>query len=188
MAMGFGGSWMAVRCAREAALAALGLEAERPVDDIPARLSVADLPEGWTLFLSSDMDEALEDRMVELSRLGPAVGCAMEEHVMFHEARGFIGGREVWRITRDSEEGDDHLQASGEVPAHFESIRQAAIARQRERNDADYLFDVPADVAKAICGFKFGDDRPEGGFTELRRPRPPKTERPGLLARLFGGR
>jgi hypothetical protein len=200
--MGAALSWFAVKgCGRDEALAELGLELGLEVgDDFPERIGFSELPDGWLLFVSRDIDEMFKSRFIALSRHGPAVGCAIEEHVMFMEARGFADGEEQWRITHDpdSTRNTYHLEINGEAPAELRSIHQSAIAQQDadggEHSGVDYIADVPLDVAKAICGFKHDDEWPETlSYKELRRARPVKPARsaeakgrPGLLQRLFG--
>jgi hypothetical protein len=194
--------WFAVRgWARDAALEELGLEADgAPGDDLPRRIGVADLPDGWLLFMfNRDLKQAFEDRFVALSARGPAVACAIEEHVMYQEARGYEAGAEVWRVTHDPQQGDSvyHLEVTGAPPAQLSEIREAAVAEQDEEGGedagADFVSDVPLDLAASICGFKHDDDWPQGGFTELRRANSPSAEPkagggPGFLQRLFGRR
>jgi hypothetical protein len=199
--MGAALSWFAVRgCSRDEALAELGLELGLEVgEDLPDRLGVGELPGGWLLFTSSDLGELFESRFVALSCHGPAVGCAIEEHVMFMEARGFTDGAERWRVVHDPDNGTYHLGVQGDPPAELESIRRAAVAEQEaeggEDAGVDYISDVPLDLAKTICGFKHDDDWPETlSFFELHRtkaaaaPKVQGAKGPGLLQRLFGRR
>ena len=199
--MGFAMSWIAVRGRdRDDALRELGLERETEVTDFPPRaMSVSPLAGGWLLFVADrDLEAAFEPRFTDLSRVGSAVACAVEEHVMFQEARGYRDGIEVWRVTHDcNKEGRlYHLEVTGDPPSELEAIRRTAIANQDaeggQQAGVDFLSDVPLDLAKAICGFKHDDDWPEGmGFSQLFRPRAaaaPKADGPGFLQRLFGRR
>jgi hypothetical protein len=199
--MGFAMSWIAVRGRdRDDILQELGLARETEVTDFPPTgMSVSPLAGGWLLFLADrDLDAAFEPRFTDLSRGGSAVACAIEEHVMFQEARGYRDGTEVWRVTHDcdKEGGLYHLEVTGDPPNELEAIRREAIANQDaeggQQADVDFLADVPLDLAKAICGFKHDDEWPEGmGFSKLFRPRAtssPRTSAPGLLQRLFGRR
>ena len=113
---------------------------------------------------------------------------------MTSEARGYEAGAEVWRIVHNPDKGESvyHLDISGQLPPDFEDIRREIIARQDEDGgeDAgcDHVFDVPADVAKVICGFKFGDTEPfDPEFREICKVWPARGPKgPGLLQRLFG--
>jgi hypothetical protein len=188
--------WFAVKgVSRTAALEDLELEVHgEPVDDLPHRLGVGTLPEDWLLFVfNDDLKAAFEDRFIALSRHGPAVACAIEEHVMFQEARGYAAGAEIWRITHDPNKGRSlyHLEVAGEPPASLEATRRQAIAEQDaeggEDAGVDLICDVPLDIARSICGFKHDDEWPDGlQFTELRRVGAAKASSgPGFLQRLF---
>lgn len=190
--MGYAGSWIAVKCAREAALERLGLPTGAELDPhvLPRGLAVGDLPGGWVLFLSSDFDEAFTPQFTGLSELGPAVACAVEEHVMYQEARGFAGGRETWRVTHNSEKGIFHLDVSGEPPPELEAIRREAFESQEseggEDADVDLVAEVPLGLARTICGFKHDEDSWPESLTALVRPGSESPKRVGFLQRLFG--
>jgi len=198
--VGISNSWFAVRgCARDAALTQLGLEADFEIgDDWPpgGRFAVGDLPGGWLLFIAPDLEDAFSDRFVALSAGGEAVACAIEEHVMYQEARGYRDGAEVWRVVHDPDKAASlfHLDVTGAPPANFEAMRAKALAKQKaeggEDAGVDLISDVPLDLAKSICGFKHDSQWPKGlSFTILRRARPVRPEggaRSGFFARLFG--
>src|SRR5205823_3148770 len=125
-----------------------------PIDDLPRWLGVGTLPKDWLLFVfNDDLDSAFEERFVALSRHGPAVACAIEEHVMFQEARGYEGGAETWRITHDPNKGGSlyHLQTAGQPPANFAALHRKAVRQQDaeggEDAGVDFISDVPLDVA-----------------------------------------
>jgi hypothetical protein len=95
--VGFSAGWFAVQGApRDEVLAAVGLEpAGERADGPDFRFGLAELPRGWTLvWFHEDLETAFK-HAVALSRHGPAVACAIEEHVMFSEARGFAEGAEA---------------------------------------------------------------------------------------------
>ncbi len=205
--MGFSFSWFAVRgVTRDTALEELGLELTGKTDFHVPICGVAQLPDGWLLFaFDEDLDRAFEESFVALSKHGPAVACAVDEHVMFQEARGYEGGAQVWRVTHDSSkpEGMYHLDVEGRPPATFEEIRRTALANQDENggkdSEVDFVCEAPLELAKSICGFKHDDDPPEEmtPFAGLRRSRAAASGsggggggdgKPGFFARLFGRR
>lgn len=63
-AVGFSNSWFAVQgWTRDEALAKLDLEADREIDGWPhRRMAVGDLPSGWLIFLTDDLEEAFQSR------------------------------------------------------------------------------------------------------------------------------
>jgi hypothetical protein len=198
--MGISNSWFAVRgCARDEALGQLGFETGPEIGgDWPprGRFAVGELPGGWLLLISPDLKDAFSDRFVALSAGRDAVACAVEEHVMYQEARGYRDGAEVWRVVHDCNKGESvfHLEVAGAPPGPFEDIRTKAVAEQEaeggEDADVDLICDVPLDLAKSICGFKHDDEWPKTlSFTVLTRagaPRAASEGKPGLFARLFG--
>jgi hypothetical protein len=189
--MGFSHSWIAVKgLDRATALATLGLEADEDEADELHRRGLGALPGGWLLVVAEG-DGALNGETAALAAHGPAVACFVEEHVMCSEARGYRDGREAWRVAHDPRNGIFHLEVAGEPPEALGRIRAEAVAEQEreggEAADVDLLFDVPATLAKSLCGFKLDDEWPDGlAFAELRRPGGAGSGRPGLLRRLFG--
>ena len=198
--MGISNSWFAVRGGqREDALARLGLQGDVEIGrDWPprGRFAVGDLPGGWLIFIAPGLDDAFEGRFVALSVGGEAVACAIEEHVMYQEARGYRDGAETWRVVHDCDKNESvmHLDVTGAPPSPFDAIRETAFAEQHaaggERADVDFISDVPLDLAKSICGFKHDGEWPKTlSFTLLQRARPARSGeagKPGFFARLFG--
>jgi hypothetical protein len=87
----------------------------------------------------------------------------------------------------EAEKGQRHLAVSGAAPESLAAIRDRHEAKADA--DVDFIFEVPPDVAKTVCGWRFLDKgSDEVVFHELRRRRPVRspTGRPGFLARLFG--
>ena len=198
--MGISNSWFAVQgCPRDEALAQLGFEDDVGVGhDWPprGRFAVGELPGGWLLFIAPDLEDAFAERFVTLSAGREAVACAIEEHVMYQEARGYRDGAEVWRVLHDPDKGGSllHLEVTGSPPASLDAIRAKAVARQEaeggEDAGVDCISDVPLELAKSICGFKHDGVWPKGlSFTVLRRAKPARAEasgKPSFFARLFG--
>lgn len=199
--MGISNSWFAMRgLPRDEALAALGLETGPKIGrEWPGRqLAFGELPDGWLLFLHPELDGAFAPEFVELSRHGPAAACAVDERVMYQEARGYSGGVETWRVLHDPNKAESlyHLEVTGSPPVPFETLRSEAIKEQDAKGgdaaDVDIISDVPIDLVKSICGFRHDDEWPAGlSFNALRRTgsgRGDGAERPGLFRRLFGRR
>jgi hypothetical protein len=189
--MGLSHAWVALQgVTADDVIAALGAGAGRQLEqgELPD-LGVGQLPGGWTLVLSSDVDAWLSGPLAPLTRMGAAaVACSEEEHVMASDARGFRDGVEAWRVVYHCEEG---LQTAGDLPAAFARLREEAEREESENPDVDSVYDVGPLLAQATCGFKIGEsDLPV--FTELRMAsRRARTtvgdapRKPGLLQRLF---
>jgi hypothetical protein len=198
--VGFSHSWIAIRGGDKAALLEqLGLAEVGPGDlDVALNgFGLAELPGGWLLVLCNDFEFPGRSPLEAVSRAGDVVSCAIEEHVMFSEARGFAGGVLVWRATHDSEKGILDLSLEGKPPEALAEIHAEAL-RDQEKAEAegggvDYVFDVPPRLAEQICGFFLGEGEPD--FIELRRigrrgraTEPSASSGPGFFQRLFGRR
>ena len=91
-----------------------------------------------------------------------------------------------------------NLDAEGNLPAFFQEIRTEAATQQANNkgSDVDYVFDVPVEIAKRLCGYRYDEGQgPEGGegqFEVLERGNgssmtagePPRKK--GFWSRLFG--
>ena len=156
----------------------------------------ADLPGGWIVVWSNDYDYVTKALLAAASNGGEAVGWRVEEHVMVSDAWGFRDGTEIWSIFYDCEKHQSGgLAASGELPAEFAGILEVARAEQAEKDDADYVYDVPADVAAALCGFRYDQLEFDWGapaFTALRRLPSgggrDTSKKESFFGKLFGGR
>lgn len=189
--MGFSISWIGVQgLDRETILERLELIDTGEADkENQTRLSWAQLPDGWTIIFSNRTDYA-EAKLASLSMGGVAVGCEVNERVMYCSAWGYREGAEVWSISHDAENGIYDLAAGGDLPAAFPAIKARLVADQDREGgqeaDADLIFEIVTETAKAVCGYKH-DETTDAAFTALRslHPEPPKTG--GFLKRLFGG-
>ena len=100
----------------------------------------------------------MRDSIVQRLSAGCEVITAdVEEHVMVSVATGWKDGQRVWSVTHDAQREMEHLQAEGELPAVFTSIRDRLRAEQQEaggrRADVDHLFDVPVELAQTLTGY-----------------------------------
>jgi hypothetical protein len=153
-----------------------------------------DLPTGWCLVLFNR--QTIEDELVQkLSSFGEVVSCSVEDHVMFSTACGWRNQGPIWSVTHDCEKGRFHLEAEGVVPAALESIQNTLVAKQKaaggEKADVDYIYDIPAELAKELTGFRHDQDIPgmSGDAFEVLEPAKEAgldTGAKGLFGRLFG--
>jgi hypothetical protein len=148
----------------------------------------AQLPNGWYLVLLNR--NTIEVQVLkDLSRSGEVVYCFVEDHVMFSTASGWEGGKAVWSVTHDCEKGRFHLETKGVVPAALEGIQSTLVAQQNsaggEKADVDYIYDIPAELAKSLTGFRHDEDVP-GMSGEVFFVLEPAEEARGFFGRLFG--
>ncbi|HEY8615132.1 hypothetical protein [Phenylobacterium sp.] len=187
--MGLSIAWIAVKgVTPETVMETLGVE--RSSAGRRQQAQVGELAGGWTLYVDPHFERGFREPLDRLAALGAAlVACRQEEHVMYAEARGYEGGRELWRVVRDSEqEPYMHLAVTGEPPPQFASMRAKAFAEQEgeggEDADVDLLYEVPLDLARSICGFKTDEDWPDLSPVSAVG----SAKGGGFFARLFGKR
>jgi hypothetical protein len=197
--MGVKAAWLAARGLPKAeVLHRLGLaETEETAGWEEFALSCVERPGGWTVVLMNLGDLPKRAALEALSEAGEVLICEISETVMAGEAQGFAGGRWLWRVLHDGgSKGADHLQVDGQPPVEFEAIKARLTAMQDDDQDdmIDYLFDAPADLVFALCGFRAnGSDMPDAPtMTVLERVGRPAQAGGGgplkALARLFGAR
>ncbi len=197
--MGFSISWIGVRGrGKDDVLAELNL-ADTGVADTEntARFSCAELPNGWLIVSSTKFDFASPKTIAGVSSGGLAVGCAVEERVMFSGVRAYEDGRLKWSVIHDSDNGIYDLSIGGEAPAELADIRDRLMRQQDEKGgskaDVDFVFEIPIELAHAVCGFRHNGEMPDPMpfFTELEPELPPRGPKgPGLgawIAGLFRG-
>ena len=148
-------------------------------DDYPAPpVRGAALPDGWYLVLLNDVAHrfiASEEIAERLSRGCEVVACQVEEHDMVSGCFGFRNGTHVWSVMHDSRKAPDDLDVSGEPPAAFGEIAARMRAKQADEDrrtgkiSVDFLFDVPVELAHALCGYRHDmiADWGEPAFTVL---------------------
>lgn len=126
------------------------------------------LPSGWFLLIHG-RHEFTRDEVRRLSRGGEAVACFVEEHVMVSRAAAWKDGEQVWCVAHDAQEGDEHLDVEGEPPAAFAAIRDRLTKQQEEEGGADFIFNIPIDLAKEITGYSH-EETPEIAYDNFVKP------------------
>lgn len=201
--MGFKTGWVCVRGLDKAAvLERLGLEeSEETGSWMDFDWSGGEMPDGWTVIVTPYGELPSRGQLEALSAAGEVLTCELHETVMCSMAQGFREGRLLWTLEHDVQsKGHDkyHLAAMGELPPSFAEIRDRLLAEQKaadaENQKVDYIFDGPAELVFALCGFRAdGADIPnEPEMTLLepagRSPAAPSPSGKSFFARLFGGR
>lgn len=163
-------------------------------------LSGGEMPGGWVVVVTPYGDLPARPLLEALSANGEVLACEVHEGVMHSRAQGFSAGRFVWSVEHDvgRKAGIYDLTPEGEPPPAFAEIKARLVARQDEKGgkDAgtDYIFDGPAELVYALCGFRAdGADMPdEPTMTSLEKAGGAAASGPGAgkswLARLFGRR
>jgi hypothetical protein len=185
--MGFSLSWLATKDkSPQAVLHELGFQDTGKRQAFTDRdLSAVELPSGWYLIVAEHSERVAPDPIMErLTSDSEAVTCFVEEHVMVSQAAGWKNGRRIWSVIHDSQFGLDHLDAQGELPEKFVHICDSLASKQKEeggeRAGCDYFFDIPAETAKELTGYRY-DQATEHIFQVLARPK-----KPSIWKRLLG--
>lgn len=165
--MGWSLSWAALKGGNlQTVCSALGLS--------ESELAGATLPTGWYVVVFNRTE--IEDKALEkLSQSGEVVCCFVEDHVMVSWASGWRKGIKMWSVVHDCEKGRFHLHIEGEAPSELKGIADRLIAEQQaaggEKADVDHIYDVPAELAKALTGFRHDEDTPgsTGDVSEIHK-------------------
>jgi hypothetical protein len=170
--MGYSQSSLAVSGkSPEEVLSAIGLRSTGKREEFPeSRYNCANLPNGWFLVIADRAGSEIIDEAAlrQLSVGCDVIACSVEEHVMVSEASGWENGSRTWRVVHDAQRGMEHLEAEGEPPAVFPSIRNRLCEEQNAAggsdSDTDYYFDIPVELAMSFTGYRH--DKDTLGLTE----------------------
>jgi hypothetical protein len=167
--MGYSISWLAIRGEDVKTVhAELGITGTGEYEEVPeSPLLGVQLPEGWYLVFANRCDYVDNAPLASLSRSGELITCSVEEHAMCSSASGWSNGRLAWSVEHDSQQGLQHLDAQGDLPPVFAAVRDQLSAARAQRGDADYIFDVPVEVARSITGFRHDQCEPIVQFERL---------------------
>jgi len=161
--MGYSLSWLAIKGKTpQVLLEELGFRATGKHEEVPeADHSAVELPNGRYLIVSNRTEQVAPDStMRRLSSSGcELVTCFVEEHVMCSHATGWKNGCKCWSVIHDAQRGIEHLDTEGDLPLIFGSIRDRLLLEQQD-GSADYIFDIPVEVAKSLTGYRHNLDIP----------------------------
>jgi hypothetical protein len=155
--MGFKVSWIGFDgIGKTEVLQSAGLQdTGEPDEATEAPFSGAEIPGGWFILFANDFDFVSRKRLARLSFDCRIVACQVHEGVMVSAAYGYERGNRVWEIAHDGQRGTNDLSVVGSPPPSFESIRRRLTQEQEaEAGDVDYIFDIPVEVAAAICNYR----------------------------------
>lgn len=161
--MGVRLNWLAVEGADKAALLARlsFVESGTASDELTSPLACGEFPGGWLVLVSDDMGFDLDQALSLASADRLAVGCEMEEHVMFSRLRAFRDGALAWAVTHDPDIDPHGVTVEGEPPPPFADMRAALSAEQAgDDGGVDYMFDLPFRLGEQLCGYAYDVMRP----------------------------
>jgi hypothetical protein len=171
--VGFKISWIGFDGKGKAgALDMLGLqETGEPDEANEAPFSGAEFPGGWFILFSNDFGFVSPERLTRLSADCRIVACQVHEGVMVSAAYGYERGSCMWELAHDAQQGIDDLSVSGLPPPSFASIRQRLTQAQETAvgGDVDYIFDIPVEVAAAVCKYRHDQWQYEWGVPQFTR-------------------
>jgi hypothetical protein len=160
--MGFRICWLAVRgLPREVVLARLGLGGTGERQEVPeAPVVGAQFPDGWYVVVCNrTRHRFLRDPVLERVSAGcEVVTCDVDEDLDRTAASGWKRGRRVWSLRYDPDQELDELETQGDLPPAFEAIRAELELAWREDPGLDYRWELPIEVAEAMCGFRHDTD------------------------------
>lgn len=161
--MGYALSWAAQRNGTlETICSSCNLRPTGEREEIPeSNVVSAEIPSGWQLVLynRAEIDDQL---LAKLSAGGEVVSCFVEDHVMFSSASGWVHRKQVWKVFHDCEKGRYHLEIAGAPPPALADVQKRLIEKQDaaggDKADVDYIYDIPAELAKTLTGFRHDED------------------------------
>jgi len=182
---------------KDEVIEALGYADTGEAAEVDDGLVCGELAGGWVTVVAIGKaagDFSRAETLAPLSRQGPLLSVEFSTTVMWSTIQAYAHGALTWSIEHNPEEGIDHLDVVGEPPPQYVPLRDRLLAEQEaeggEDAGVDLVFDLPAELSKALCGYhpEQADDQP--AFTALRRPPraggpPPAKKRGGLLGFLF---
>lgn len=140
--MGFHISWLAAKTAKATLLDALRLtDTGVPDEANEAPFGVAELPGGWSVVWSNDMEWATSSHVESLTATTPVVSFLVGEGIDV-SAVTYAGPDGNWHVDYGME-ADGEL--AGEWPAALAPVALAAKSP----------FDVPVDLAHALTGYEY---------------------------------
>lgn len=172
--MGFSISWIGFRAVETPAiLRAINqhiLQKTDPYNEAP--LSLLNMPSGWTIIFSNDVEWASFERLATLSTGREIIGMIIEEHTDIWGLYNYINGQPNWYVVRETTTGPSLLHKDGAIPDIAKPFLTQAWRDQEEKDNAAYRHypsQEPVDIAEAITGYRHDRNGPNGnpGFHVL---------------------
>jgi hypothetical protein len=121
--------------------------------------------EGWLVIFGDGwdfMDLVTRRAASKLSNKGEVLYLYTDDTPMKAELTSFVDGQVRWSITYDGEDGPSRVAAQGTLPAQAKPIIAAANQAQKGVRDVDHVYDVVAELALTLVGFRH-DQTPSSG-------------------------
>jgi len=189
--MGYSLSWAAVKNGTLEMICSAGsLRSTGQREEVPeSNVVAAAIPTSWyaVLYNHSEISDQL---LAKLSAGGEVVSCFVEDHVMYSSASGWTRGKQLWKVLHDCEKGRYHLEVTGTPPIGLADIQKRLTETQNdaggERADVNHIYEIPAELAKALTGFRHDEDVPsmDGDVYQVLEPLNTDLLKKGLLSRL----
>ena len=157
-------TWVGVRGrGRQAVLEDLGLRPTGVRSSAPeAPVSGVALKGGWYIVVSNENDFDLDDAR-RMSGHGECVLCHVNERTKHAIAERYADGQKAWSAVHTA--GSDEVK--GKLPAGSKAVVAELRKKQAGIGDRDYLFDVPAEIARLATGFRHDAKAAGTPFEEL---------------------
>lgn len=153
--MGLTASWIAIKGVdKEDLFDRLSLEEiGETTDEFSKDFAFAETSEGWSILLLGKWPPDINEIVAQAAPCGSALAGLMVENVTYSEVRGYSDGQLSWSVSRYADKGGTIVH--GDPPEPFLDIRQRLEAEQAAsgRDDVDYLFDLPLDLAESLSGY-----------------------------------
>lgn len=175
--MGLSSSWIGFQnVSKDQLLERLGFAEtgeEGEFNEVAKPYAYAELPGGWLILYADDFDWADPERVIELSEHGLVVGCQFNDKSMMASVVTAARNREPsWQVSHRPDiepHSTYHLDVSGDPPRALAAIRDLHVRAQDEEegltSSVDFIFEIPVDLAKQVCGFRY--DQSEDLFKGL---------------------
>jgi hypothetical protein len=149
----------------------VGLKDTGEPDEVnEAPFSGAEIPGGWFILFSNDFMFVSRERLAQLSVDCRIVGCQVHEGIMVSAAYGYEHGSRAWELAHNAQQSIYDLSVSGSPPPSFASIRQRLTQKQETTaGGVDYIFDIPVEVAAAVCKYRYGRLKFDWGVPQFTR-------------------
>jgi hypothetical protein len=160
--MGYNLQWLAVKNKDEKnILKTIELKSTRQYEELPEADFNATKINDWYLISNNcrEVYELFTDAMIKkLSKNCQVIKVDVCESTMFSIAECWEDGKSIWSILHNSEYGTGHLNIEGNPPKILDDIVNQCKKKQSEERDADYIYEIPIELANELVGYRHDED------------------------------